>query len=446
MMATKSRISFIVSAIILVYVMFNVSIWKDKNALAWDSSYYYLYLPATIIYDDLGKLGFYPEIIQKYNINGKNPTYEIYPQAATGYQLNKYAVGVSIFELPFFLAAHLFCTASNAYPADGYSKPYMLGAVLSNVFWVLAGLWVLRKFLLEFFNDSVTAITLLLIMFGTNLYFYTVFDVGMSHPFSFALFAFLLHFTERAYSTHKSKYIVWVGAVLGMIVITRPTNLLVVIVPLLWPGYNNPIDNRLLFFREKIGAILLAVFLFTAIAFIQLGYLKYTSGDWFHFSYEKEGFNFLKPEIVNGLFSYRKGWFLYTPIALFAVVGLISLMKRNRGMGILISVYLAATLYVIFSWWDWTYGGSFGCRPMIESLAILSIPMAALVENIFAAKNQLKVVTFTVLAFFIALNLFQSYQLFINTTMWNNTNKAFYWRSFGKLKVTEEDRALLKEK
>ena len=62
--------------------------------------------------------------------------------------------------------------------------------MLSSLFWVMMGLFVLRRLLLRYFTPSATAITLVLIGLGTNLFFYTVHEGPMSHGYNFALITF----------------------------------------------------------------------------------------------------------------------------------------------------------------------------------------------------------------------------------------------------------------
>ena len=217
------------------------------------------------------------------------------------------------------------------------------------------------------------------------------------------------------------------------------------LIPLLWPyKENDKYKNKAAFLRQQIPALAVSLILFISVVFVQLAYLKYMSGSWFHFSYEEEGFNFSSPQIINGLFSYRKGWFIYTPLALAAVSGIIPLAKKHRQMAVLISVYLGLTLYLVFSWHAWSYGGSFGCRPMIESLAILALPLGALLHVVYHQRSKLLKTGFSVLVIaFVLLNAFQSYQIMYSIIPWDNNNDTYYWRTFGKLEVTAADKKLL---
>ena len=444
-MFTRSKIALAVIAFSLLYITFNLGNWEKPGVLTWDPSGYYLYLPATFIYQDVVKLDFYPKMTATYFLNNGSNTYGLYREP-TGLKLNKYPTGTSVLEMPFFLIAHYCCIhfPGEKNPPDGYSEPYRQGVIFSGVFWVLAGLFVLRRFLLRYFSDSATAVTLLLLAFGTNLYFYTVFNVGMSHPYSFALFCFLLSTTDNWYRNERKINVILMGLILGLVVIVRPTNVLVALIPLCWKYKNGSLKDKLFFYKKQLLAIIAATVVFFLILMIQFSYWKYVTGDWIHFSYEEEGFSFLTPQIWNGLFSYRKGWFLYTPVAFVGVIGLLLLAKKHKRLAAIITMYLAINIYVVFSWCYWSYGGSFGCRALIESLAIVSIPLTMLIDWIFAKKKvAVNIILLTVFSFFITLNLFQSYQLFTNATAWDMTNRAFYWRSFGKLQVTDEDRKLL---
>jgi len=439
----KSKLALAITAFMLFYIVFNLSNWKDRYMFRCDETGYYLYLPSFFIYHDIGYLKFYPKIVEKYYIND-NREYGLYKEP-TGYRLDKYAIGTSILEMPFFLAAHLYCSLyPKDYPPDGYSEPYMLTFVLATVFWVIAGLFVLRKFLLRYFTDAAVTVTILLLAFATNIYFYTVFDTGMSHTFSFALFCFLLAATDRWYDNERIINVLLMGFLLGLIVITRPTNIVVAIIPLCWKYKNGSIAGKTAFYKKQLLPVLASFFIFCLVLFIQCRYWKFVTGHWIHFSYEDEGFNFLSSQVWNGLFSYRKGWFVYTPVAFLGVIGLIPLARKYKRLAGIILLYLIVNVYIVFSWYFWSYGGSFGCRALIESMAVVSVPLAMLIQWLLVRKKALITIPMLlVFAFLIALNTFQSFQLIKNITVWDGTNRAFYWRSFGKLNVTSEDKKLL---
>ena len=437
----KSRLIIFLISVLSVYIVLNRFEWHQNKTIEWDKGGYYIYLPAAFIYQDLGTFSFLPEINKKYRPSADVEWYAMYDQPSTGRRLNKYPVGVALFEFPFFLAAHLLTIATNRYPADGYSSFYQLGICLATVFWVMMGLFLLRRFLLRYFDDRTTALTLLMIALGTNLYNYTSFDFGMSHPFSFFLFAAFINAVDLWYTKQNTRHLLLAGIITGLIIITRPTNIVIVVVALLWgnDGMKN-IRDRLLFFKKQIGPMCLSVFLCFAVVMFQLGYWKYATGNWVHYSYEEEGFNFANPEIWKGLFSYRKGWFVYSPIAFISFIGFIALWKYYRKMVLPLLIYFVVTIYIVFSWHQWWYGGGFGARAMVESYALMAIPLAGLLYWIKNRNSKpLKIISSAIFVCLIALNMFQTYQFSIAVIPWDHTNKEYYWRVFLKDHRTDED-------
>lgn len=410
----------------------------------WDKSGYHLYLPAFFIYKDITKLEFYKYIDEAYMPTGDLKEYELNP-LPNGNKANKYSVGVAVHEAPFFVAAHYVNKYIVKYPPDGYSVPYQWGAFISNLCWVIAGLIVLRRFLRRHFGDTVTAITLLAFALGTNLYYYVVFSPGMAHGYLFFDFAMIVYCTDMLCSSREKKYFYLLGLALGLVAITRVSDLVVVLIPLLW-GLNNTdaIRQRISFLKRNTLHIAGATLVFLAITMIQIAYWKYVTGQWIYDGYTEEGFAWTDPAIWKGLFSFRKGWFIYTPLAVFMVWGIYSMRRRFRQNIPAILIFMVINVYVIFSWWNWWYGGSFSARPLVESLAILSLPFAAFTEQLILRGRKLMLMAAgLLLSLLIALNMFQSYQSYKNIIHWDGMTRAYYFRVFLKTKVTEEDKQYL---
>jgi hypothetical protein len=177
----------------------------------------------------------------------------------------------------------------------------------------------------------------------------------------------------------------------------------------------------------KILTIVIIAFLLISLQFI---YWKFSAGKWIYNSYGNEGFYFNHPEIIRGLFSYRKGWLVYTPVMVFAVIGFIFLRKKIPELFLPILVYFILNLFVVFSWWCWWYGGSFGARPLIETYALLTVPLALVIDQISRRTWIVKLVGFLAMLFLIYLNLFQSRQYRTSQIHWDSMSKELYWEVF----------------
>jgi hypothetical protein len=144
----------------------------------------------------------------------------------------------------------------------------------------------------------------------------------------------------------------------------------------------------------------------------------------------EEGFYFLNPQILNILFSYKKGLFIYTPILILAFVGLFAWLRNGRYFEAVTWLsFFALLTYILSAWWSWFYGCSYGLRAYIEFFPILFIPIAALVQT------EKKILRTAVVLFGFAclyLNLVQTYQYKEYILHWIDMDKSSYWKVFGK--------------
>lgn len=434
---------------ILLYalVSINISIYRESkwksSFYEWDKANYHLYLPAALIYGDITQMRFYDSVYHKYLKNKGVPyRYSIYIREDDKL-LNKYGIGTALLESPFFIVAHIYTLLTQPTEANGFTHAYEWGTIISTIFWVVFGLYFLLLLLNRYFSENVTLFTLICIGFGTNLYCYTAFDQGMSHSYSFSLFSLFLYLTDTWY-LKKNKYtLLALSIVFGLITIVRPSNTIVISLFVFWKVQNiSTLKARamLLWYEKK--QIVFSVSLFVLVCFLQMLYWKSITGKWIYFSYEGEYFNFLHPRILSGLFSFRKGWFIYTPIAFIAMLGFYHLWKKNRACVPALLVQLTIAIYIIFSWQCWWYGGSFGCRPMIEYLALLSLPLAAFIE--YSINNKyLKYALIPIVSFFIFLNIFQTYQFSKSIISTDRMTKAYYLRVFLRTETQKGDSELL---
>ena len=315
---------------------------------------------------------------------------------------------------------------------------------MTTVLWALLGLWFTGKLLRLFFSENITATTLCLLAFGTNIYTYASGNTGLSHLLVFFQFALFLWWCARWLQHYRPVYLYGMAVLLGWITITRPPDALIFLVPLLW-GINKMRSEAdvILLLRKNLKHLLLAACCFILVMFPQFLYWKYVTGHFIFFSYEHEGFHFNDPHIIDGLFSYYRGWFIYTPLAFIALAGFFLLPEPLQKARAAMLLYLCAIVYVVFSWYQWHYGWSFGCRALLESLVIISLPLAALVNYISTKAKSLKVTAAGLGILLVALNIFQSHQ-FSSNTLPDGITRAYYWRVFLRMEATEDDRKLLR--
>ena len=404
----------------------------DEGVIIWDIKQYYAYLPAAIIYDDLS-LQF---IDDNHEFFGK----WFWPvETPTGKRAIVTTMGLSYMYSPFFLLSHLYAKVSPKYEADGFSVTYHVGLTFSALFYFIIGLVFLRKALRHFFPEGVTALTLFLVGAGTNLLYYTTYEAPMSHAYNFALISVFFYLVIKWWRNKSLLNTVFLGIIGGVIVLIRPTNIIVLLmIPLYGIKSFKDLGNNFAQIFKDWQKLLVMILAFTAVWIPQFLYWKYISGKFFYFSYGEVGgkFFFDNPQIYRFLFSYAKGWLVYTPIMLFAIAGFIFLYKKNRTVFWPVIVPFVLSVYILSSWWSWWFGGAFGQRSMVDFYGLLSFPLAAFIHYFFTRK---KVVGYIVSGFLIVLaafSIFQVQQYNRGAIHYWWMNKEAYWETFLQLRPT----------
>ncbi|HET6990262.1 MAG TPA: hypothetical protein VFJ43_03015, partial [Bacteroidia bacterium] len=413
---------------------------RESYALSWDNYGYYLHLPAFVIHHDIGleDRSWLDALNKKYQQD--RPFYQAWP-GQKNRLVNVYPVGAAIFNLPFFLLGHLSAKISG-YDADGLSPPYQYAMIISALFYGILGFWFLRKLLIRYFNDKLSALIMLLLAFATNLFYYASYDCNLPHITLFAADTLILILTIKWHEQQKSKYAIGIGLLIGLITVTRPSEIVWLFIPLFWGIQNwKTFREKLILLKRNFAQVFLLITGMVLVGSLQLFYWKYTCGKWFSNNHV-EGFDFFRPFTLQVLFSYKKGWLLYTPLMTFAILGLFLLYKKNKPLFFPFMIFFLSNLWFISSWECWWYGGTFGQRSFVESYGLMAIPLGYFLQSAFA-KNIRKYVTALVLGFFLFLNQLQMWQLQVGILNGYLMTKAYYWKVFGKTKIDERWKSLL---
>jgi hypothetical protein len=423
-----SGLAIIVLAGTCVYSVFNIGKWKNKDVITWDTISYYSYLPATFIYKDIS--------LNFVDTNKRYYGNKFWPNTApNGGKVIKTTMGLAILYAPFFAIAHIYANMAG-YETDGFSLPYQLLLALSASFYLIFGLFWLRKTLAVYYNDKIISITLTCLVLGTNLLCYTTIESTMSHTFNFALISALIYTTIAWHDRITWKKTIVFGVLCGLIILIRPVNIIILLFPLLYGiTGKQSFRKKALVLKTYPKHLLLILFLIVLFFSPQLFYWKYVTGQWFYNSYEGEHFYFNNPHIIEGLFGFRKGWFIYTPLMFFALAA-IFVQKARRNLPDLywaISLFTVLAIFVLLSWWCWWYGGSYGLRAFIDFYSIWAILIAFWINEIAQARMMGKVFLSGFIFFLVALNCFQTYQYKKGIIHWDSMTKAEYIAVFGKL-------------
>ncbi len=436
--------SILVLAVLVIAVL-RVFVADSSEALTWDVFGYYLYLPAYFIYDDLTlqNMDWVQHIIDTYHSTG---TLYQAVQVESGNWVMRYPGGLALLNLPAFTVADLLAEPLG-YARDGFSKPYQLAWVLSGMAYAFVGLIFSRKFLLRYFSDRWTAVLLFILVFTTNYLEIATFANPLAHNYLFALYAMALYLMCRVGEKVSWRQGLLLGLLIGLITMCRPNEGLFVLVPLLWIW--NPL--KLLrspgsyFSNKGLGLLALGLGLFLG-GLPQMQYWKAVSGQWLFYSYQDNGvgFDFLSPHTWDFLFSYRKGWLVYTPVMLFACLGFVWMWRRNRELFVPFFLFFLVNLYVVSSWSVWWYGGgSYSSRSMVSSYLMLIMPLGYLLQWVREKGNTAAWTSRVLIALMTVLNLFQFWQFKAKIIDGERMTGAYYWKIFGRTSIPAGAESLL---
>lgn len=434
-----SALAIIASGIILLWIQLNIGYWRYQDKIiAWDVIHYYSYLPATFIYNDI-TLNFTD------NYQGKHQFLFWPEKAPNGNKIIKTTMGLAIVYMPGFLVAHALAEPLG-YDAGGFSAPYRVAMQITALLVFLMGLYFLSRVLLLYFHDLAVAISLLIITFGTNLAHYVTHESGMSHHYTFAFTAAFMWLSIQWHDKQKLSTTIWLGLLSGLLVLIRPTNILVALFFILYHIRTvESITEKLKLYARK-WYLLVVLLMVAFIVFIpQMWYWKKITDLWLYYSYPNENFYFNNPQIINGLFSYRKGWLIYNPVMVVAIVGMILGRRYLQVFNLFHVVFFPLSLIIIYSWWCWWYGGSFGGRAMIDIYPFLAVGLTFFIHFLFSVRGIQKVVYITLLALLTVYGVFQSAKYHYGAIHYDSMTKEAFMHTFTKLKPDGKFYELLKQ-
>ena len=222
-------------ALIVVFVIANNIFLSPSNIISYDVFGYYLYLPLTFLVegDSQEALAYLNEIKTTYA--SSDTLYQI-QYLPNGDFVMKYTSGWAICYAPFFFIAHVIASITD-YPADGFSQPYQLAVFIGSLIYTLIGIHFLFKIARYFFEKWLTIVLLVLIILGTNyLIHITMYGQNaMTHNLLFTGYTLIVWLTIQWYEKRKLKTILFLGIVCGLVILTRPTEIVCLLIPLLWP-------------------------------------------------------------------------------------------------------------------------------------------------------------------------------------------------------------------
>lgn len=397
-------IVFIILFLIVIQFKWRREEWRNW-VLSTDGRGYYAYLTAGFIYQDFTYESNANAIEEQL---GYEMSHHYILETKDGKKFNKTFPGVAICMAPLFFIAY-FLSFLLGYPINGYSDLFLLSIQFSAILAAVGGFWFIKKLLIKRgIKINIAVATSFLGLLGTNIYFYATDLPSMGHVYSFLSISAFLYYGHLATHTLSARDNFVASFFICLVFLIRPTNVIVI---LLIPFIAGSKDQFLLWLKNTVSTrqILLGV---VGIGIGMLGLLPILwimqTGSPILWSYTGEGFYWTHPVPHRVLFSFRNGAFIYSPIALIGLTGLLLVWKKDKFSALSGLLYFGLNLYIISAWWTYYYGGGFGHRAMSEHFVFAIILLGIVLDKIPKLKS---IPTYIALVPLGLLSVFQGYQM-----------------------------------
>lgn len=388
--------SIIFLAILLVCIFLLIGrAYKTGSTIGGDAVYYYSTLRSIAIDHDLNlenEYQYFHYLTSPFTGNRKIPQIPS-RNPNTGNLPAKYPIGSAILLTPPFLFTDGILIVLQKLgvnvSVDGYNLIYQIAAALASLFFAFLGLLLIYNLAKKIFEPKVALLGTLGIWLATPLIYYITMEPLSSQSISFfavSLFIYLWY-TSR----HNRQLYQWIGLGIigGLMSIVRYQDSLFLILPI--------IDQIIAFRKFVLGLLVFLLFVGLAIS-IQMGVNNYFYGSPFNLGTYDVGLPYLtSPKIFYTLFSLQRGLLVWSPILIFAFIGLYWFIKKNKVVGILLTFTFTLQVYIVSSWADPSQGDSFGNRILINSSLIFALGLMQFLQKT-QKRQKLYLGIFTLLA------------------------------------------------
>jgi len=394
----------------ICWVIFLIHAISIKHGIYGDGGGYYVYTQA--LFFDKG-LNFGPIYNFMQHFQGVKGEFN---RLFWDTPYNPYPIGTGLIWIPAMAVTSLFFQ-------NRFSLIYEIGPGLTGIILVIGGLYFLEKYLQNFFSKKVATASVIAIFLTSNLLYYSSFEPALSHQPAFFIIAFLLYKTYKMSASFHNYLLV--GALGGLLFTIRIPDSIFLI-----PVIYQILENRPKF--KFIIVSLISAGLFTIPLFwsyyIMTGNafrMPYLTGDVGSFSYSFKN-------LYNFFFTAKRGLFTWTPVYLFAILGLI---KSRKYIFILT---LGLIIFVSSSWASVSV--AFGQRFILAGIPYFAFGIAEIIKTV---KYRYISILFIFLFFWNLLTIFQFY--FNKTEVIKDDNLTLKTFIIGQFKTPIKTLGLIKD-
>lgn len=375
---------------------------------ASDEIEYFSYLPSLLLDHDLqfrNQYEYFCNLDVEDCIRSRFQETFLNLKTPTGLQINFAPMGTAVLWLPFYLVAHLMAlllqNVNPAFAANGVSLPYIYAVCLGSVFYGWAGIYLAYRIARAYVDDFLALAAALVILFATNAVYYVYVAPAFSHAaslFASALFVYVWWRTRNPRAQGDWKSWLALGASGGLMTMVREQEAVLFVIPLVeaaiqlwrtltiqlnWTAEQSIERNKARNIKRVrpflFGLIIMATSALVAFS-PQFVVYRVLNGNLLPAHNVTDKFTWDGAHIGDILFSNFHGLFSWTPIVLFAVVGLVLLWRKDKVLAAVFLIAFAAETFLLGSFSTWFGGAAFGMRRFINCTVLFVVGLALLAD------------------------------------------------------------------
>jgi hypothetical protein len=339
-----------------------------------DEIEYFSYLPSLVFDHDLDFENEYRYFVARdpESLRGFEATFLDRREPLTGRPINFAPLGTALLWSPFYLVAHLGVLAAralgSAVEADGLSRPYVAAVSFASALYGWLGLLLAHHAARQLLRATEAAATWAVagIALGTPALYYLTLAPGFSHAASLFTIALVLWLSLRAAAAETTSVAAWggLGAAVGLCALVREQDGLVGLVPgvvLLRELVRRRSWGDVLGKAIALGGTALVVFLPQLLAY------RAVNGTFGPSRLVVRKMSWSSPHLLEVLLSPAHGLFVWAPLLLVAMVGLLLGLRapRTRLPCLLLLVAFASQAWINGAVESWSQAGAFGSRRFV---------------------------------------------------------------------------------
>ena len=303
---------------------------------------------------------------------------------STGYVPNRWPFGVALLWAPFLLVAGIGVALLNLVgaqvPFDGLALPFKLSAGVAGIAYATIGAWLCYDLARRIYSATAAFWATLTLWLGGSLLYYSLVSPTYSHAMSLFVAALFVHTWHRTRHRDDLPRFALLGALAGLAALVRLQDPIILVIPgiELLVGIR---DGRWSFAGAcaRLAVLCIACGLAFSPQFLAWNVIHGTPV--VNPSESLLPFRWTEPSMLQTLFSTRQGLVSWTPVVLFAALGLPWLVRRDLLLGWVAIITLFLALYVNASAPQWWGGAGYGARRFISYLPFLVVGLSAFLAS-----------------------------------------------------------------